>query len=160
MQVMTHLYPPISTSPLVLERFSPYFGNPRKFQIRVRGPEGCYRYILPFGDGLLSKIAYTFDRGHLREGISLEPVMRIKTFISSWRRNYKPQSLYFKRGYNCVHIYDRRFNLSPKQVTLKGERKEIYLYCDMSRGWQQNLQVEQITRNVIEESLSNEMTQG
>jgi len=207
MQVMTHLYPPIATSPLVLERFSPYFVNPTKFQIQVRGPEEYYRHIFPFSDDLFSKFAYTFDYEHLQEGISFEPLMRIKTFINSWRRNYKPHSLYVKRGYNCIHIYDQRFNTSPKRVTLKGERKEIYLYCDMICGLQQikkhledkfqrayseasvnellqelielklmyrerdrylslaipfspDHQVVQIARDVIAESLSNEMTQG
>src|SRR5688572_9702062 len=56
---ISHFDPPLGSSRIWLERFSPYYSDP-SFPVRNIRPEASYRYVYP--DGVdLGKIAYFFD---------------------------------------------------------------------------------------------------
>lgn len=58
---LVHLQPPMETGQLRLDRFSPYFQQPEAYgMVRVR-PAAAYRYIYPFPEESLARLAYYFD---------------------------------------------------------------------------------------------------
>ncbi|MGB5601169.1 MAG: RiPP maturation radical SAM C-methyltransferase, partial [Gammaproteobacteria bacterium] len=56
-----HLMPPSACGPLRLDRFSPYHQCPEQFGLKNIRPLSVYRYLYPFDESVLMRIACYFD---------------------------------------------------------------------------------------------------
>lgn len=122
-------------SPLLLERFSPYFESPESFGIRITGPKEFYEYVYPLPKELLMDIAYDFS--FEVEGREFHPIYREmqQRVVALWPPETGPAgpnrfTLTYERGANFITIRDRRRGLAPQTLTLTDVSADIYLACD------------------------------
>ena len=59
-----HLPPPVTVTPVILERFSPYFQTPEAFGIRNVRPSAYYRTLYRGGTEDVGRLAYNFQFDH------------------------------------------------------------------------------------------------
>jgi ribosomal peptide maturation radical SAM protein 1 len=59
--LLTHLEPPITFSPIRLDRFSPLFSSAEACGLRRVRPTYAYYYVYPLGKRELARLAYFFD---------------------------------------------------------------------------------------------------
>lgn len=60
MPKLRHLQPPMNTSRVLADRFSPYFQNPEAFGMQIE-PAPAYRFVYPFSAASVRELAYHFD---------------------------------------------------------------------------------------------------
>ena len=140
--LLTHLRPPGVLSPVMFERFSPYFFDREKFGLKLR-PSAVYQFLFPESRVNLSKIAYFFDGEW--DGRVCHPdeyMAPAKRVWELWQKVWNDRSayLYFDKGPGYVMIHDNRLSptdgsLKPRQMTLTDKVAEIYLFCDEHRSF-------------------------
>jgi ribosomal peptide maturation radical SAM protein 1 len=140
--LLMHLKPPNAFSPIMFERFSPYFFDHEKFGIKLE-PSGVYKFLFPESRVNLSKIAYFFDGEWERTGDSNEYMAPARRAWGIWTQFWKNRSAYcyMEKGPGYLVIHDNRpqltdGSLKPRQHTLSGKVAEIYLFCDEHRSFQ------------------------
>lgn len=130
-----HLSPPSYITPVILDRFSPYYLHPGDYGVRnVRPQEGD---LLSFPDPsiALEKLVYHFEydcddqtNQDLRAAVN-----RCVTRLRLWRHNYRPNTLVYEDRHDQVYILDRR-GRKPVLSRLRGTYAEIFRYFDVARG--------------------------
>jgi ribosomal peptide maturation radical SAM protein 1 len=130
-----HLSPPSYITPVILDRFSPYYMRPGDYGVRnVRPQEGD---VLSFPDPsiALEKLVYHFEydcddqaNQDLRAAVE-----RCVKRLRLWRQNYRPNTLVYENRHDDVYILDRRGD-KPTLSRLRGIRAEIFRYFDVARG--------------------------
>jgi ribosomal peptide maturation radical SAM protein 1 len=129
------LEPPKGCGTIRLDRFSPYFNNPKKFGLTNVRPTRSYKYIYPFPDEYLRNIAYYFEydyktgmdpTGYANEAIKL---------VKDWQD--KPE----KGTLKSISLDDSRLFLNDTRscatrpyFVLSGIDRQVYDYCDCSRS--------------------------
>jgi ribosomal peptide maturation radical SAM protein 1 len=125
-----HLEPPMSCSQIWLERFSPYFTEAGKFNVRNLRPLNSYNHVYPAGVDL-SSIAYFFDYemdGTAPRGIHAAT----EAWVFEWRQAWYSegrQTLTYRRTPDTLLI---DFNWGPKRrgtYPLSGVLASIYELC-------------------------------
>jgi ribosomal peptide maturation radical SAM protein 1 len=132
-----HLPPPSGLTPMILERFSPYFERPQNYGIRNRRPRSYYVDLYPDKDVDIDRIAYQFDYDHDNhtdaelQRTTREFALRL---LREWSANWKPpRACYVDRG-DFLLIYDER---EDKRVIerLAGVSAELFRYIDSVRSF-------------------------
>lgn len=131
--LLVHLPPPRVESKITLDRFSPYFLEPERYGLVNVRPAAAYRYIYPFEEEDLYKIAYHFDFEY-RDGRSPEQyVQKLKEAIenrtSLWRRREVPilGVVYSK---DRTMVVDTRPCSTKTFQILSKEESQVYQFCD------------------------------
>lgn len=137
------LRPPGATGPIRLDRFSPYHNTPAEFGLINVRPLGTYRYLYPFDDESLRRIAYYFDFDYDPANNPTGYAAEVIAFINDWRAN--PQSGELRsisrpdgepdRSPNgspdgSLAILDTRPNATTPELILTGLEKAAYEFCD------------------------------
>lgn len=120
-------------TPLLLERFSPYFEDPDAFGITITGPLEHYRAVYRLPEETLFDLAYDFAyevRGRTSEPIYEQLHQRIFELWPSRRAAAAARALTHERGFDFVTLRDRRRGLSPQTLTLTDVGARVYLACD------------------------------
>ena len=89
--LLVHLQPPSGVSPLVIDRFSPYFNSPQDFGISNVRPLPAYRAIYPsVDDAELAQLAYHF-KGDYTSAARRSPdvIAHLSRAVESWREVWK-----------------------------------------------------------------------
>ncbi|MBM7865671.1 RiPP maturation radical SAM protein 1 [Heliobacterium gestii] len=128
-----HLTPPLyPPKPMILQRFSRYYGQAAAHHITRIEPMSQYKRIYPMGDIDIEKIAmnFSFDCAEIPE--DLDYLNRITEAIKEWNirygGNHRPV-LAYESGAGHVKIYDSRFGRF-KSILLRGLAAIIFLHCD------------------------------
>ncbi len=139
---LTHLQPPDQFGPFLLQRFSPYFSNPKQYGIVDIKPKECYKYIYPFKTESLSNLAYYFEFEYEKEVKPPNFETSLTQAVGYWKECYEQkESLYYhKISENSLLIEDERSNSKSPQVILQNERKAVYEYCELVRSFTAILQ--------------------
>jgi ribosomal peptide maturation radical SAM protein 1 len=139
--LLMHLQPPGVVSPVLFERFSPYFFDREKFGLRLK-PSGVYRFLFPESRVDLAKIAYFFDGDWDRVGEPEEYIAPAKRAWNRWQILWRDRAAYccYEKGPGYVIIHDNRPRPpdpapKPRQLTLLDKVAEIYLYCGQHRSF-------------------------
>lgn len=99
MKKITHLNPPVAVSKIRLDRFSPYFNNPKKYNIQIKGPIKSYKYIYRNKEININELAYYFDFNNDAEYTD----KIIKEFVSQfqeWKEHYSKTDLFMYQRNN------------------------------------------------------------
>jgi ribosomal peptide maturation radical SAM protein 1 len=83
------LAPPHGCGPVRLDRFSPYFNAPEEYGITNVRPIASYKFIYPFEDKSLSRIAYCFDFDYEPSADPTGFASKVVSYIDDWRN--KPE---------------------------------------------------------------------
>lgn len=131
---LVHLQPPVgSAAPVRLDRFSPYFQEPEAFgMVNVR-PAAAYRFVYPFPEESLSRLAYYFDFDYNDGRKPEEYTQSLNQAVERWRRQNTPGSLLSLHDNGRVILYDTRPSAQQSEITLEGMAKAIYEFCDQGR---------------------------
>ena len=114
--LLPHLPPPSGAFPVRFDRFSPYFTRAESYGLKL-SPYDFYRYIYPFDEETLGKIAYFFeDRNYQAEYLSHVATWqtRLMDAVSAWSERWEggPESvqgmLYLRRHAGGGTVVDTR----------------------------------------------------
>jgi hypothetical protein len=136
LESLVHLPAPSGSGQIRLDRFSPYFDNPGGFgMVNVR-PLKIYRHLYPLAEADLRDIAYFFDFDY-EDG--LQPwsyIGPIEAQLARWREaEVAGASLEsYTTPHDTLVIVDRRSTARRPPTVLRDWQKEVYEFCDQTRG--------------------------
>lgn len=129
---LSHLQPPTSkgTSRLTLLRFSVYYDDPSSYGIENVRPVEAYRFVYPFSEDVLSRLAYNFDFDYADGRKPEEYTRGLNQAIELWHEHNNIGTLMSMHKGEQLMIYDSRPVARQREVALEGVEKEIYTFCD------------------------------
>jgi hypothetical protein len=125
---LTHLQPPIAFTPVRVERGSPMHKNPESYGFCQIWPAEAILHSLPLSLDSLSKITVYFEHEYKdgRDLLKDGEILGLEVF--SWKRDWKTEVLYYRKGPQFVKICDLRDTESV--TTLKGWHYDVFLMLD------------------------------
>ncbi len=130
LRAIRFLEAPGACGPVRLDRFSPYHVDPQAFGFVNVRPMVPYRYLYPFEDASLRRIAYYFDFDYdasVDPRRVSEPVIR---HVERWRRDPEPGELRARAtGDGRLVLSDSRSDAVLPRLTLAGPERAAYEYC-------------------------------
>jgi ribosomal peptide maturation radical SAM protein 1 len=134
MRQIRFLNPPYSCGPVRLDRFSPYFEDPTAFGLRNVRPMAAYRYLYPFDDDALARIAYYFDYDYAPEVDPGDSAAEALALAQEWRRSPDPGTLVATPAADgALLLLDTRTDRCVDELALRGAERSIYEHCDSVR---------------------------
>ena len=131
---LRHLPPPDYVVPVTLQRFSPYFSDPRKYRIENIQPAGIYRVMYggrPFDYRRLSYI-FTFDHAIDRDEELRSAWRALIAELGEWQDAYRPDSLICADLDGSLYVVDHR-NGGRRVFRVSGVQREIFKLCAKGR---------------------------
>jgi ribosomal peptide maturation radical SAM protein 1 len=130
-----HLQPAGACGPVRLDRFSPYFTDPEAFGLVDVRPMVSYRYLYPFDEASLRRIAYYFDYGYRPEVDPRGAAAEVVRYVKEWRDNPEQGTLWaVPSADGGLVIHDSRSDAPRAQVALSPPEAAAYRYCDELRS--------------------------
>lgn len=127
--------PPSACGPVRLDRFSPYFNEPAEFGIINIRPLAPYKYLYPFGDERLSRIAYYFDYGYQADIDPIGIASNVIDYVEDWQRNPELGTLSSDLQLDgTLVVLDTRFDSVKSKWVFSGPEKVAYEFCDELRS--------------------------
>ena len=135
---LTHLVPPQADGPIRIDRFSPYFHDPEAFGLPRPLPVKAYRYVYPFPDDALARLAYYFTCDGSEPTGPPEFVRPSLAALETWRALAGTVTLrqHDLDGGSLV-LHDTRPIARTFERRLTGLERELYLFCDTARSFRQ-----------------------
>jgi ribosomal peptide maturation radical SAM protein 1 len=126
------LNPPTGYGPIRLDRFSPYFNAPDEYGFRNIHPIASYRFLYPFDDTSLTKIAYYFDYQY-EQGINpTEYTAELINYVHWWKANPDHGALHMmEHPDGTLVLVDTRIDAVYREYVLTGIEKSIFAFCDV-----------------------------
>ncbi|MFC9536811.1 RiPP maturation radical SAM C-methyltransferase [Streptomyces sp. NPDC056975] len=165
-EAVSFMQPPSAWGLIRLDRFSPYHCSPDAFGMTNVRPAPSYRYLYPFAQEALSRIAYSFDFDYADGRGTLDYAAPAIERIGDWMAT-RPNSrgLWLERSDDgTLNVVDERRPQGPRELTLGGWQAELYLACDHVRKLPGLLREEQLAhvsrqavRTFIEECIERQL---
>lgn len=134
MQSIRFLEPPGACGPVRLDRFSPYHVEPELFGFVNVRPMLPYRYLYPFGEESLRRIAYYFEFDYdpaVDPGRVSDEVIR---YVEAWRRRPETGELRASEtGDGRLLLSDTRSDAVLPHLILDGPERAAYETCGAMR---------------------------
>lgn len=128
-----HLQPPVSCSPIRLDRFSPLFDDAAEAGLTRVRPARAYYYVYPLGRHELARLAYFFDFDYADDhnvAPYVEPLTRvIRHWLDVWGGEARPV-LDARVDGDTVVVTDTRAVATAGRHELTGARAAVLLHCD------------------------------
>jgi ribosomal peptide maturation radical SAM protein 1 len=136
MPFIIHLPPPNGVANMQLERYSPYFQQPEKFQMYNVRPNPHYKEMFPDPNVDIGNIVYVFDFDHdqLDEPQLVNARRELTLALLRWKTDYKPHRLEYYLDHQDVVVIDRRGDGETRE-RLSGLRAQVFLYLDQSHSF-------------------------
>jgi ribosomal peptide maturation radical SAM protein 1 len=147
--LLTHLHPPKGFGKLILDRFSPYFVDGRKYGIRNVRPWIAYEFLYPLKEEDLKRIAYHFDFDYSDTQDPDLYTKELESELIKWKKMWgldnvddpngetvTPPSLGVVEGRDFVMIKDTRPCSTQHIHLLASERAHIYRICEIAHNFQ------------------------
>lgn len=121
MPLINHLYPP-TLSPIIIQRFSPYFENREVYGLTDIRPVKGYVYAFPESVDI-SRLGYYFDARFPSEGLERPDIIESLTkvlikWMKSWKDGHNPGLWISHTGHNQWTITDTREGVSQRVTVL------------------------------------------
>lgn len=134
------LQPPGACGPIRLDRFSPYFEDPDCFGLINVRPIGAYKYLYPFTEKSLQRLAYYFDYDYEAATDPLGAAAEVIAYAALWKLAPEPGTL---TAGTCLDgslvLSDTRSDAVQPEYVFAGLEQAAYLYCDELRSSQRIL---------------------
>ena len=137
--LMTHLPPPMSVAPVRLDRFSPLFAEPDRFDLQRVRPAHAYYFVYPLDRRELHELAYYFDFDYGDARNPAEYMEPMTLAVASWWNAKQGAPAQWPRldarwvG-NRVVIEDTRACALEPAVTLTGIEALVLERCDIPQS--------------------------
>ena len=131
--LLTHLRPPLYTTPIEFVRFSPYHRDAARYGFDL-APEASYEQVYPLpAEELMDLANYFTDRAGKRPEAGLGQQLLV-AWVALWRQAHHsgaPAVLEMRRdGDDALEITDTRSCATAGRHRLEGDAARIYLRCD------------------------------
>jgi ribosomal peptide maturation radical SAM protein 1 len=130
-----HLFPPSGTSTFSLHRFSPYFTEPERYQLKSRGAHPLYQYIFPVGQDLLDDLVYYHKYDVEQPVAPREYTLPVTEAVVGWKEAFRRKA---KLAVGDVYdgrasILDTRWSPTPTVYSLSIAEHTLYRFLDESK---------------------------
>ncbi len=133
-EAIDFLTPPSGLGPVRLDRFSPYFNNPGRYGIVNVRSMAPYRFLYPFEQDTLNRIAcyfdYDMDNGRDPEKFAAPVVEQVQR----WQQRDAGGLWVVERLADRAIILDQRDPDRRHSYALAGWKGALYLSCDRARS--------------------------
>lgn len=131
LRAIRFLRPPCAAGPIRLDRFSPYHNSPGEFGLTNVRPMKTYRYLYPFDEESLKRIAYYFDFDYESDRDPTGYAAEVVAFVNEWRSSPDAGTLRsVTRPDGSLVIFDTRPGATVPELTLSGLDQAAYEFCD------------------------------
>ena len=131
LKAIRFLRPPCAAGPIRLDRFSPYHNSPGEFGLINVRPMKPYRYLYPFDEESLHRIAYYFDFDYEADRDPTGYAAEVVAFVNEWRSNPQVGTVSsVSRPDGSLVIFDTRPGASVPELSLSGLEQAVYEFCD------------------------------
>jgi ribosomal peptide maturation radical SAM protein 1 len=122
--------------PIRMDRFSPYYKNPKEYGLINFRPLDVYRYIYPFEDESISQIASCFDFDYRADVDPRGYANEVINYIDYYRHEPERGSLIWIKDGDDGHLIllDRRSEAVGDEFKLTGYQKDVYEFCDSCKS--------------------------
>ncbi|RMF96273.1 MAG: hypothetical protein D6741_10960, partial [Planctomycetota bacterium] len=132
---IVHLVPPMAIGRVRVDRFSPFFERPAEFGLIDIRPAEAFRFVYPFPDESLARLAYYFRGRHASGNDPASLAGPLREAVARWQEVHPVSRLAAAdQGDDTLIITDTRPCASRFQIRLKGIEAEIYRFCDTGRS--------------------------
>ena len=107
-ETLHHLEPPVAAIVLNLDRFSPYFKAPEQYGLNPVYPAKPYRYVYPFAEDSLMRLAYFYDSDFFMGKGDSAAFKTLKGVVARWGKAYSRSHLVSIPRQNSLIILDTR----------------------------------------------------
>ena len=131
LRAIRFLRPPCAAGPIRLDRFSPYHNSAADFGLTRVRPLSTYRYLYPFDEESLKRIAYYFDFDYEPENDPTGIAAEVVAYVYEWKDNPEPGSLScILRPDGSLALVDTRSDATISELILSGLERAAYEFCD------------------------------
>ncbi len=131
--LLTHLPPPIDVAPVRLDRFSPLFVNKEHNGICNVHAAHAYRYVYPFPEQDLDRLAYYFDFEYADGRAPVSYIGELRRQVEVWANPANQCQLVALVEGDALVVRDTRLVAVQKEHRLTGLQRALYEYCDQAR---------------------------
>jgi len=132
---LVHLAPPLAVGRVRLDRFSPYFEDPEAWGMANPRPNKAFRYVYPFAQDVLARMAYYYEYDYADGRNPLDYVAPVLEAMEHWEQSHGSVTLRsWDRPDGVLILSDTRACAATFQRRLSGLEREVYLYCDTGRS--------------------------
>ncbi len=129
--LLVHLHPPLAVGRVRLDRFSPYFEDPRRHGMKDARPNRAFRHVYPFPAESLARLAYYFEYDYADGRNVRDYAATTLAAAETWQHLEGTVTLrQFDRGDGVLILSDTRPCATGFQHRLTGLERAIYLLCD------------------------------
>lgn len=128
MRKIAHLQPPGGVARVRADRFSPYFERPREFGVTI-APAEVYRYIFPFDDASIGRLAYHFDMESSALTAMAPHVATLTAACETWHQNLGAAALYCDESGDLVTVTDHRPGWLAATHRLDPAESDVHRLC-------------------------------
>lgn len=130
-----HFHPPTAFGRVRVDRFSPYHNDPEKFGIENLRPYRGFRFLYPFNETELLRLAYYHDFDFMDDRNVDEYTGPFLEQLRRWEEEHAKGTLRaFDREDGVLLLTDTRPIAVEFQCRLSGPDRELYLFCDTARS--------------------------
>lgn len=131
LRAIRFLRPPCAAGPIRLDRFSPYHNCPADFGLIKVRPLNTYRYLYPFDEESLKRIAYYFDFDYEPNSDPTGYAAEVVAYVYDWKKNPELGTLCsILRPDGSLAILDTRSDATISELILSGLERAAYEFCD------------------------------
>ena len=134
MEFLHHLQPPSHSIVLEIDRFSPYFYNPKSYGLSPMKAAHAYRHVYPFGEKSLGRIAFRFRSEFLEKKEQSPEFAGLKDACERWQTCYPLSHLVALPRRDCLTLLDTRRCAARFSRKLHGLERRVYEFCDHARN--------------------------
>lgn len=135
MEKIVHFSPPLAVGRARMDRFSPFFERPEAYQMTGKRPSQAFRYVYPFVEESLSRLAYYFDFDFADGWQPEEHAGPLLSAVENWRRRHASASLSMRKMPDgTLIVTDTRPCAARFQRRLTGWQAAAYQFCDSGRS--------------------------
>jgi hypothetical protein len=133
-ETLHHLAPPLSAIVLNLDRFSPYFNSPEKYGLNPVYPAKPYRYVYPFPEESLRRLAYFYDSDFFLGKADTHGFKTLQAVVNRWVEAHPRSYLLSVPRKHSLLVFDTRPCARKFVHRLTGVRRTIFECCDKATG--------------------------
>jgi ribosomal peptide maturation radical SAM protein 1 len=130
--LLTHLTPPAMV-PVKLQRYSPLFMDGKRFGLTDFMPNESYRFIYPFADPIIERLAFRFTSPSQDLTLADDFVAPVRQAVRDWRDHVDQRHLVFLDQSDRTVIHDTRPVATRRIHFLEGLERAVFLACDAAQ---------------------------
>jgi ribosomal peptide maturation radical SAM protein 1 len=125
-----HLPPPLGVRKIRMDRFSPNYTQGEKFGFTNIRAATAYKFLYPFEQGVLDRLAYYFESDSQVDRAVMEEVEQLQTAVSEWISAQESSDLVAVDKGSSLIVVDLRSCAAQVMHVFEGIKRRILLICD------------------------------